>query len=254
VSAPGPEARKSLESAERGERLQKILARAGLSSRREAERWLAEGRISVNGAVVLRPGTRVDPLRDTVRVDGKRVTGKEPPVYYLLNKPAGCLTTTRDPQGRPLVMDLLRGVRQRVFPVGRLDFNTTGLLILTNDGELALQLLRPATGCPKVYRVKVRGVPDEGTLKRLARGVVLDGRRSLPCRIARAGGGANSWLLVTMTEGKRNQIRRMFLQAGHPVSRLQRVAIGPIRDARLPVGHYRPLTPQEVRRLKEAVA
>jgi len=239
---------------QRGERLQKVLARAGLSSRREAERWLAEGRISVNGAVVSRPGTRVDPARDTVRVDGKRVAGREPTVYYLLNKPAGCLTTTHDPQGRPLVMDLLGRVRQRVFPVGRLDFNTTGLLILTNDGELALRLLRPASKCPKVYRVKVRGVPDENTLKRLAKGIVLEGRRTLPCRIARAGGGANSWLQVTMTEGRRNQIRRMFLQVGHPVSRLQRVAIGPIRDPRLMVGHFRPLTPLEVRRLKEAVA
>ena len=237
-----------------GERIQKVLARAGLSSRREAERWLAEGRISVNGTVVTRPGTRVDPSRDTVRVDGKRIAGREPAVYYLLNKPAGCVTTTRDPQGRPVVMDLMSSVRQRVFPVGRLDFNTTGLLILTNDGELALRLLRPATGCPKVYRVRVRGNPDDATLKRLAGGVVLDGRRTLPCRIARQGGGSNTWLQVTMTEGKRNQIRRMFLQAGHPVSRLQRVAIGPIRDPRLPPGRYRLLTPHEVRRLKEAVA
>ena len=245
--------RTGVRAAESGVRIQVVLARAGLSSRREAERWLAEGRISVNGTVVTRPGTRVDPARDTVRVDGKKVQSREPVVYYLLNKPAGCLTTTSDPQGRPVVMDLLTKIRHRVFPVGRLDFNSTGLLILTNDGDLALRLMRPASGCPKVYRVKVRGVPDDATLKRLGNGIVLDGRRTLPCRIVRAGGGSNSWLQVTMTEGKRNQIRRMFLQVGHPVARLQRIAIGPLRDPRLMPGHFRPLTPLEVRRLKEAV-
>jgi len=236
------------------ERIQKVLARAGVSSRREAERWLAEGRITVNGTVVTRPGTRVDPERDYIRIDGRRLKPADRRVYYLLNKPAGCVPTTRDPQGRPVVMDLLRRVKERVYPVGRLDYNTSGLLLLTNDGDLAERLLRPATGCPKTYRVKVRGIPEAKTLARLRRGIALEGRRTLPCRIRALSSGSNAWLEVTLSEGRNNQIRKMFRLAGHPVVKLHRVAIGPLSDRGLPAGRYRALSDTELRRLREAVA
>ncbi len=235
------------------ERIQKVLARAGVSSRREAERWLAEGRITVNGSIVTQPGTRVDPERDHIKVDGKRLRPADRLVYYLLNKPAGCVTTTRDPEGRPVVMDLLSRVRERVYPVGRLDYNTSGLLLLTNDGDLAERLLRPATGCPKTYRVKVRGVPDARTLARLRRGITLEGRKTLPCRIRLVRGESNAWLEVILSEGRNNQIRKMFRQVGHPVVKLHRVAIGPLSDRGLPAGRYRALSDTEVRRLREAV-
>ncbi|HET9482254.1 MAG TPA: pseudouridine synthase [Candidatus Polarisedimenticolia bacterium] len=236
------------------ERIQKILARAGLASRRQAERWLAEGRITINGTVVTEPGTRVDPARDHIKVDGRKVGRRERLVYYLLNKPPGFVTTAKDPEGRPTVLHLLKGVRERVFPVGRLDFQSSGLLLLTNDGELADRMLRPASGCPKVYRVRVKGRPTAATLERLARGVIVDGRRTLPCRIRLIAAETNSWVQVALTEGRRNQIRRMFRQAGHPVMKLRRTAIGPLTDRGLPAGAVRRLTPAELERLTEAVS
>ncbi|HKY32026.1 MAG TPA: pseudouridine synthase [Candidatus Polarisedimenticolia bacterium] len=235
------------------ERIHKVLARAGIASRREAESWLAHGRISVNGSVVTQPGFKVDPGRDHIKVDGRRVRPAGARAYYLLNKPDGFVTTTRDPQGRPTVMDLLRGVKERVYPVGRLDFHTTGLLIMTNDGDLAERLTRPGGGCRKVYQVKVKGLPAGETLRRLAGGIVLDGRRTLPCRIRVLSSEGNAWLEVSLEEGRNNQIRRMFQRAGHPVSRLRRVAIGPVADRRLRPGGFRRLTGEEVRRLREAV-
>jgi len=240
--------------ADRTERIQKVLARAGLASRREAERWLAEGRISVNGAIVTEPGTKVDPEVDHIRVDGRKLRPEPKHVYYLLNKPVGFVTTTKDPQNRPIVTDLMRRVRERVFPVGRLDYNTSGLIVLTNDGDLADRLMKPASRCPKIYEAKLKGVPPAAVVRRLSRGVVLDGRRTMPCRIrplrtTRSG----TWMEIELREGRRNQIRRMFLQAGHPVSKLKRVAIGPLRDRQLPGGKYRPLTDKEVELLKESL-
>jgi pseudouridine synthase len=237
-----------------GERIQKVLARAGLASRREAERWLAEGRITVNGAVVTQPGTRVDPEHDHIKVDGRRMREAGRRVYYLLNKPDGFVTTVKDPQGRPVVMDLMRGVRERVFPVGRLDYHTTGLLLMTNDGDLADRLLRPASGCGKVYRAKVKGAPSAETLKRLSRGIVIDGRRALPCRLRALGGDKHTWVEVTLTEGRRNQIRRMFQMMGHPVAKLHRLSIGPLTDRGLAAGQYRALTEGELRRLRESLS
>ncbi|HEY3175706.1 MAG TPA: pseudouridine synthase [Candidatus Polarisedimenticolia bacterium] len=236
-----------------GERIQKVLSRAGLASRREAERWLAQGRITVNGAVVTEPGTRIDAARDHLRVDGRPIRNARRHVYYLLNKPDNCVTTTSDPEGRLIVLDLLRGVRERVFPVGRLDYHTTGLLILTNDGDLADRLLRPASGCEKIYRAKVRGTPEPPTIRRLAHGIVVGGRRTLPCRIRLVGGEGNAWMEVRLKEGRRNQIRKMFEAVGHPVSKLQRVAIGSLTDRGLPPGRYRELTVAEVRRLRESL-
>lgn len=248
-----PAARASAASPPRGQRIQVVLARAGLASRREAERWLAEGRISVNGAVVRRPGTRVDPSRDHVKVDGRGIAPPRRHVYYLLHKPVGYVTSTRDPEGRPVVMDLLRGLRGRVFPLGRLDYHTSGLLLLTNDGDLADRLLRPATGCPKVYHARVRGTPPPEVLSRLARGIVLEGRRTLPCRVRLLPGREATWVEVVLKEGRRNQIRNMFRSVGHPVSRLRRVAIGPLKDPSLGPGDYRALTEAELNRLRDAI-
>ncbi|MGH9867718.1 MAG: pseudouridine synthase [Candidatus Polarisedimenticolia bacterium] len=236
------------------ERIQKVLSRAGIASRREAERWLAQGRIVVNGTVVTTPGTRVDPDVDHIRVDGRRLRSASPHAYYLLHKPDGYVTTTRDPEGRPTVMDLLKGVKERVYPVGRLDYHTTGLLILTNDGELADRLMRPVGGCPKVYHAKVKGIPSAETVQRLSSGIVLEGRRTRPCRIRRLRAGDHAWLEIVLTEGRRNQIRRMFERVGHPVSKLRRVAIGPVSDRGLAPGGVRRLSPKEVEALREAVS
>ena len=163
------------------------------------------------------------------------------------------MTTTKDPEGRAVVMDLMVGLRGKVFPVGRLDYHTTGVLILTNDGELADRLLRPAAGCEKVYQAKVRGVPDAATLRRLALGITIEGQRTLPCRMRLIESEKHAWVEVRLKEGRRNQIRKMFEAVGHPVSKLRRVAVGPISDRGLALGRYRALTDSEVRRLKETV-
>lgn len=239
-------------------RVQKIIAEAGLASRREAEEWIREGRVRVNGQVV-GLGDRADPDRDAIRVDGKRIHPRAgAKSYVLLNKPKGYVTTVDDPEGRNTVLDLLPpAVRGRVKPVGRLDVQTEGLLILTNDGELARLVTHPSTGCPKEYRVKVSGVPVEARLERLRRGISLEGRRTRPAKIERIsttarGAEGNSWFAVVLQEGRTRQIRRMFEMIGHPVSKLKRVAIGPIRDDRLPTGAWRLLSPQEVERLRAA--
>jgi 23S rRNA pseudouridine2605 synthase len=237
-------------------RLQKILADAGLASRREAEEWIREGRVRVNGQVA-KLGDRADLERDAVRVDGKRVqprTGAR--AYLLLNKPKGYVTTVDDPEGRNTVLDLLPPAsRRRVKPVGRLDVQTEGLLLLTDDGELARIVTDPSTGCPKEYLVKVSGVPTEAQLEKLRRGIRLEGRPTRPAQIERVstterGGGGNAWLRVVLKEGRTRQIRRMLETIGHPVSKLKRVAIGPIRDEGLPLGAWRPLTVTEVERLR----
>jgi 23S rRNA pseudouridine2605 synthase len=237
-------------------RVQKIIADAGLASRREAEVWIREGRVRVNGQVV-GLGDRADPERDAVRVDGKRLRPRTgPKSYVLLNKPKGYVTTVDDPEGRNTVLDLLPpALRGGVKPVGRLDVQTEGLLLLTNDGDLAALVTNPSTGCPKEYSVKVSGVPTEPQLEKLRRGIPLDGRRTRPAEIVRSsttarGGEGNTWLRVVLKEGRTRQIRRMFEAIGHPVSKLKRVAIGPIRDDRLPTGAWRPLSRVEVEKLR----
>lgn len=242
----------------RPERIQKILAGAGLASRREAETWIREGRVRVNGAPA-RLGDRADPAKDAIKVDGKRIApARGPRTYILLNKPRGLVTTVSDPERRGTVVDLLpEGLRRRVRPVGRLDVQTEGLLLLTDDGDLARRVSHPSTGCGKEYSVKVSGVPDEKSLERLRRGISLDGERTRPCRIERVStterrGEGNSWLRVMLREGRTRQIRRMFQLVGHPVSKLKRTAIGPIRDPALPSGAYRRLSPREVEALKRA--
>ena len=237
-------------------RIQKLIAEAGLASRREAEDWIREGRVEVNGRVAAL-GDKADPASDAVKVDGKRVRPRSGPrVYLLLNKPKGFVTTVSDPEQRDTVLDLIPGqLRRGVKPVGRLDVQTEGLLLLTDDGDLARLVTHPSTGCAKEYRVKVSGVPDEKSLERLRGGIFLDGSRTRRCEIARvkttAGRGeGNSWLSVVLREGRSRQVRRMFETIGHPVSKLKRVAIGPIRDDRLPVGAYRSLSEAEVKALQ----
>jgi pseudouridine synthase len=236
----------------RGVRLQKVLAAAGIASRREAERLIQAGRVAVNGRVITTLGTRVDPAHDALRVDGDPVGRSERPVYYLLHKPKGVLSTVRDPRGRPTVLGLLRGVRERVFPVGRLDWNSEGLIILTNDGDLANHLTHPSNHVPKVYRVKVKGVVGGEALEQVRRGLYLDGRRTLPAPVTRVSSQQNTWLEIVLFEGRRNQIRRVFDRLGHPVLKLRRTAIGPIADRALKPGDYRTLSIAEVGRLKEA--
>ncbi len=237
-------------------RIQKIIADAGLASRREAEDWIREGRVRVNGKMA-KLGERADLETDAVRVDGKRIRPRTGPrSYVLLNKPRGYVTTVDDPEGRHTVSDLLPpGLRRGVKPVGRLDVQTEGLLLLTDDGDVARLVTHPSTGCPKEYQVKVSGVPTDAQLAKLRRGIILDGRRTRTAEIVRVrttarGEEGNSWLRVVLKEGRSRQIRRMFERIGHPVSKLKRVAIGPIRDAELPSGAWRPLSRGEVERLR----
>ena len=229
------------------ERLQKILSRAGIASRRAAEQLMLDGRVTVNGATARELGTKADPAADDIRVDGRRVKVAETHRYLLLNKPRGYVTTRSDPQRRPTVIDLLEGVREYVYPVGRLDFDSEGLLLLTNDGELAAALTHPSHEVPRVYEVRVLGEPDRHDLARLERGVTIDGRRT---QLARVRALRPDLLEVTIREGRNRQVRKMCETIGHPVTHLKRVAIGPIRDSRLKLGAWRELTPDEVRRLR----
>ncbi len=238
------------------ERLHKVVASAGVCSRRAAERLMEQGRVRVNGHLVTRPGTQVDPSRDTIVVDGKRLRKtSQQKIYLMLNKPKGCVTTLADPEGRPTVGDLIRGVRSRVFPVGRLDFDSEGLLLVTNDGDLARDLMHPGTGVEKTYTVKVRGRPGEDALRRLTRGITLDGRwaRSSRLRLVKsAGSSANSWLEVTVTEGRKHLVRRLLQSVGHPVLKLRRTRYDGIRLGKLAPGAFRHLTPRELAGLREA--
>jgi pseudouridine synthase len=231
------------------ERLQKILSQAGVASRRASEQLMLEGRVTVNGTTVRELGTKADPARDDIRVDGRRIKVVERHRYLLLNKPRGYVTTRSDPQRRPTVIDLLHGVRDYVYPVGRLDFESEGLLLLTNDGDLAARLTHPRHGVARVYEVRVVGAPDDHDLKRLARGLMIEGRRTEPAEVKALAPGH---LLITVREGRNRQVRRMCDAIGHPVSDLRRVAIGPIRDPKLRPGEWRELSEEEVRRLRAA--
>jgi 23S rRNA pseudouridine2605 synthase len=243
------------------ERLQKILSQAGIASRRASEQLMLEGRVTVNGTTVRELGTKADPAHDDIRVDGRRVRLPERHRYLLLNKPRGYVTTRSDPQRRPTVIDLLTGVRDYVFPVGRLDYDSEGLLILTNDGALAAQLTHPRYHVARVYEVRVLGVPDAHDLNRLAKGVIVDERKTGPSEVrllndVRRGSerrdAADATLLITVREGRNRQVRKMCEAIGHPVTHLKRVAIGPIRDARLKPGQWRELRAHEIESLRKA--
>ena len=261
----------------RGERLQKILAQAGVASRRAAEQLILDGRVQVNGAMVTELGTRADASRDHIRVDGRLLRGPEPHRYFMVNKPRGYVTTLSDPEGRPTVSALLGHDAQkkvvgehkdmpRLYPVGRLDYLSEGLLLMTNDGELANRLSKAAAGVEKTYLVKVAGVPTEQGLEQLRRGIMIDrgrlnevrgGRRdrvmTQPAKIERVRGGENPWFEVTLTEGRNRQLRKMFEEVGHHVEKIRRIAYGAL-VLDVPPGGFRELTRGEVQALERAAA
>lgn len=243
------------------QRLQKILSGAGIASRRAAEAYIVEGRVSVNGETVTALGTKADPDADDIRVDGRRLKPAKRRRYILLYKPRGYITTRSDPQGRPTVIDLLNtgGVREYVYPVGRLDYESEGLLLLTNDGDLAAKLTHPSHGIAREYEARVRGVPGRDTLERLSTGVMLDGRATSPAEVEirtvlASRAEPDAVLSVTIHEGRNRQVRRMCEAVGYPVVRLRRVRIGPIVDPNIRPGEFRDLAPKEVAALKKAAS
>jgi 23S rRNA pseudouridine2605 synthase len=238
------------------ERLQKILARAGLASRREAERWILEGRITVNGTVVRKLGSQADPGKDSIKVDGKRVKPVAAPLYYAFHKPPAIITTLNDPERRPDLTPYLArlGEKRRVFPVGRLDYNTTGILLLTNDGELALRLTHPRFGVKKIYRVKLSACPTEENLAHLRRGIRLDDGMTAPARVRIVEKlKKNAWVEIELHEGRKREVRRMSEALGHFVEKLIRIRFGPISLGAMAPGTLRPLSQIEVQSLKRAV-
>ena len=255
------------------ERLQKIIAAAGIASRRKAEELIASGLVSVNGHIVTELGSKADPAHDHIKVNGKLIGAPERAVYILLNKPKGYVTTLSDPEGRPTVLDLVRGLGARVYPVGRLDYASEGLLLLTNDGELARALMHASSHVPKTYLVKVSGRPTAEDLDKLRRGITLPAEnmplkvpqgaarpharrrtesvRTAPARIAPLRDAANPWYEVTLIEGRSRQIRRMFEQIGHHVEKIKRVRYGPL-ELDVEPGTFRHLSSREVGQLKKA--
>ena len=241
------------------ERLQKLISTAGVASRRAAEELIVQGRVEVNGEVVRTLGSKADPSTDTIKVDGRRLKFDVRPRYIVLNKPRNVVTTRKDPEGRRTVMELLKGVREYVYPVGRLDYDSEGLLLLTSDGDLAARLTHPRHAVERVYEAFVVGVPQEEDLEKLRRGIFLDGNRTLPAQIRRVGSVGKgrqelSKILVTLQEGRNRQVRRMFASIGHPVKKLTRTRTGPIKLGELPPGHFRDLTDAEVVKLKHAAS
>lgn len=232
------------------ERLQKLIAAAGLASRREVERWIASGRVTVNG----RPaalGDAADPAVDRIEVDGRQLAAAGKLFYVLLNKPAGYVTTARDPQGRSVVTDLVSDIPARLFPIGRLDLTTEGLLLLTNDGELANRLAHPKHQVEKTYLARVRGVLADETRRQLEKGVLLDDGLTLPARVAKVRAtGSHCWFEITIREGRNRQVRRMCEAVGHSVSRLKRIRFAFLELGDLPAGSYRHLSAAEVAALK----
>jgi 23S rRNA pseudouridine2605 synthase len=265
------ENKKKIDPEPKGDRLQKILAAAGIASRRKAEQIILEGRVQVNGTTITDLGTRHDPQKDHIRVDGKLLKGPEEQRYYMLNKPRGYVTTLNDPQKRPTVMDLMaqqksgpHGDRVRLYPVGRLDYLSEGLLLMTNDGDLANALSKAATGVEKTYLVKVSGIPPASGLDQIRRGIMIDrgrldevraGRRdrivTSPAKVELVRGGDNPWYELTLTEGRNRQLRKMFEEIGHHVEKIRRIGYGALR-LDVPPGAYRELTPGEVMALDRA--
>jgi 23S rRNA pseudouridine2605 synthase len=242
------------------QRLQKIIAAAGISSRRKAEELITQGRVTVNGQIVTELGSKADLESDHIKVDGKLLQGVERHVYLLLNKPKGYVTTVSDPEGRPTVMDLLKGVESRIYPVGRLDWASEGLLLLTNDGELASKLTRAASHVQKTYLVKIAGRATEEGIEKLRRGIRIGAKpgpramkqiHTAPAQIRLTKDAANPWYEVTLIEGKNRQIRRMFEEIGHHVEKIKRVRYGPLTLDVEP-GQFRQLTMGEIAGLRRA--
>jgi len=235
------------------ERLQKILSQAGIASRRQAEKMILDGRVAVNGKVIVELGSKAELERDHIKVDGRLIHAPKHSVYIVLYKPNNTVTTVSDPQGRTTVMELVRGVKERVYPVGRLDYHSEGLLLLTNDGEVANAVMSASTHLPKTYLVKVNGSLSSAQEEQFRQGIPLSGKRTLPAVLKLVHQADNPWYEVRLHEGRNNQIRLMFKHFGRLVEKLKRVRIGPLELATLKPGQFRYLTAEEVQKLKRAI-
>ena len=233
------------------DRLQKIIARAGVTSRRGAEQLIEQGRVRVNGATVVAPGFKADASRDMIEIDGTLLEPPQNKVYIILHKPPGYMTTLRDPQNRPAVASLLHEIPERIFPVGRLDFDTEGLLVMTNDGAFAQLLQHPRYRVARTYRVKLQSLPGPETMKKLRQGVDIDGEHAKPARLTMVQKTArNCWVVIVLMEGRYRQIKKMFQSVGLRVLRIIRTAYGPLRLGRLPIGAYRFMNKKEIQAVK----
>jgi pseudouridine synthase len=231
-------------------RLQKIIADAGITSRRKSEQMILEGRVTVDGKTVTLLGSKADPQHNKIRVDGRLLQKETTLVYLLLNKPVGYVSTVSDPEGRPTVVSLVKGIKARVYPVSRLDFYSSGLMILTNDGELANFLMSRASAIPRTYHVKLQGMPEAADLAKIEKGMTLDGRPTAPCQVRPLVARDRPWYEITLIEGRYHQVRRMFERIGQPVIKLKRVRIAFLTDRGLAPGEARMLTGSEIERLK----
>jgi pseudouridine synthase len=237
------------------ERLQKIIAKAGIASRRAAEALILDGKVRVNGTIVTELGVKADPVKDYIKINGKRIGAQDKKVYLILNKPKGYITSVSDPDGRPTVMQLIAGIKERLYPVGRLDYYTEGLLLLTNDGELANKLMHPRYGIEKKYLAKVKGTPSESEIKKLALGgIPVAGALSAPCQIrALRKTAQNAWFELILHEGRKREVRVLMDNIGHTVLKLKRVQYAHLKLGTLPPGAYRYLTEREVEGLEKRV-
>jgi pseudouridine synthase len=234
------------------QRIQKIIAQMGVASRRKAEELIMEGRVTINGKTATL-GMKADIEKDHIKVDGKLLLHPEKKVYLMLNKPRGVVTSLYDPEGRPTIKDLLKDIKYRVFPVGRLDYDSEGLLLITNDGDFAHSILHPSKKIPKTYIVKIKGKLSDEKIKILREGVHLKEGITAPATVIKIReSGKNCWLQITIHEGRKRQIRRMLEKIGHPVLRLKRIAIGNLRLTGLKPGEYRYLKPEDIKRLKQS--
>ncbi|ACI20189.1 MULTISPECIES: pseudouridine synthase [Thermodesulfovibrio] len=232
------------------ERLQKILSDYGIASRRHAEELIKEGRVTVNGQIAV-IGQKADPEKDYIKVDGKLLIKPEPKVYYAFYKPRKVITALLDPQGRPTIRDFIKGIKFRIYPVGRLDFDSEGLLLLTNDGELAYKVMHPSSQIEKTYMVKVDGIVEPETIEKLRKGIKIEGKLAVPVSVHLVKKlKANSWIKITLHEGRKRQIRKMLERVGHPVIRLIRIAIDGVKLGDLKPGQLRPLTKEEIEKLR----
>lgn len=235
------------------QRLQKILAQMGVASRRKAEDLIVEGRVTVNGKVAA-VGMKADPASDHIKVDGKLLIKPEPKIYLMLNKPSGVVTSLSDPEGRPTVKNFLKGMRYRVFPVGRLDYDSEGLLFITNDGDFAYRILHPSKKIPKTYVIKVKGIIDEDAIEKLRQGVRLEDGLTAPAKAKRIRKSENnSWVEITIYEGRKRQVRRMLEKVGYSVIKLRRIAIGGLKLGDLKPGEIRRMTFEEVKKVLEVL-
>jgi 23S rRNA pseudouridine2605 synthase len=231
-------------------RLQKVLAEIGLASRRQAEEMIRQGRVTVNGRAA-RIGEKVDPSRDHIKVDGRRVALPSEKLYLLLHKPKNTVTTLEDPEGRPTVLSLVKEKRARLFPVGRLDYDAEGFLLLTNDGDLAHRLSHPSFRIPRTYRVKVKGKPSPEEIRKLSRGISLEDGPTAPCRITfLRETRENAWMEMTLREGRNRQVKRMWEKMGYPVLKLKRVSFAGLALGNLQPGEYRALGPKELEKIR----